>query len=79
LGLMAAGTVEAGTVEAGTVAAGVMAAGIMPAGIAALGVFLWLEVLDFDLFFGFLRFLHVQVSLVGLFSVCFASVAPKSN
>ena len=45
----------------------------------AFGVFFWLEVLDFDLFFGFLRFLHVQVSLVGLFSVCFASVAPKSN
>jgi hypothetical protein len=76
---MAFGIVAAGDVAAGSMAAGSMAAGIMPAGIAALGVFLWLEVLDFDLFFGFLRFLHVQVSLVGLFSVCFASVAPKSN
>ncbi len=45
--------------------------------IAAFGVFFGLEVLDFNRFFGFFRFLHVQVSLVGLFSVCFASVAPK--
>jgi hypothetical protein len=57
LGLMACGTMEAGTVAAGTVAAGTVEAGTASPH-AAFGVFFWLEVLDFDLFFGFLPFLH---------------------
>ena len=58
MGLMGAvGTVEAGTAAAGVTAAGVMAAGIILSH-AALGVFFWLEVLDFDRFFCFIPFLH---------------------
>jgi hypothetical protein len=42
------------------------------AAAAAFGILGWLEVIDFDLFFGFLSFvlfgLHIQVSVVGLFA-----------
>ena len=51
------------------------AMGTGTAGAAAFGVFCWLEVMDFDLFFGFLLFfclvLHVLVFLV----CCFCCVS----
>jgi hypothetical protein len=52
------------------------------ASAAALGVFGWLEVMNFDRFFGFLLFLHCvfdttfQLFVVSVVSV---SVAPNSN
>ena len=46
---------------------------------AAFGVFCWLEVMDFDLFFGFLLFfgfvLHITFQL---FVVCVVSVTPNN-
>jgi hypothetical protein len=46
--------------------------GIMARAAAAFGIVGWLEVIDFDRFFGFLSFvlfgLHIQVSVVELFA-----------
>ena len=45
---------------------------------AAFSIFFWLQVANFDVFLFLV--LHVcYLSFVGLFSVCFASVAPNSN
>ena len=56
----------AGVMTAGIMTAGVMAAGVMEAD-AAFGVFLWLEVLDFDLFLTFCW--HLFSFRVGLYCV----------
>jgi len=69
--LVAAGTVLNGIMAAGVMTAGIMTAGVMAAGVmeadAAFGVFLWLEVLDFDLFLTFCW--HLFSFRVGLYCV----------
>jgi len=70
--LVAAGTVLNGTVLTGTVLAGAVLAGAVLNGTvlngtAAFGVFLWLEVLDFDLFLTFCW--HLFSFRVGLYCV----------
>ena len=54
-------------------------ADVMTRTAAAFGVFCWLEVMDLDLFFGFLLFfgfvLHITFQL---FVVCVVSVTPNS-
>ncbi|PYL03401.1 MAG: hypothetical protein DME31_06640 [Verrucomicrobia bacterium] len=70
--LVAAGTVLNGTVLTGTVLAGTMLTGTVLDGAvlngtAAFGVFLWLEVLDFDLF---LTFCWHFIFLSGWFVLC---------
>jgi len=46
---------------------------------AAFGVFGWLEVMDFDLFFGFLLFLCFVLHITfQLFVVCVMSVTPNN-
>jgi hypothetical protein len=47
--------------------------------LAALGVFLRLEVMDFDLFFGFLLFLCFVLHITfQLFVVCVVSLTPNN-
>jgi hypothetical protein len=59
IGRILAGTQRAvGTVLNGTVLNGTVLNGTVLNGTAAFGVFLWLEVLDFDRFFCFILFLH---------------------
>jgi hypothetical protein len=56
---VAIGRILAGTQRAvGTVLNGTVLNGTVLNGTAAFGVFLWLEVLDFDRFFCFILFLH---------------------
>jgi len=65
-GAMAAGAVEPGIIAAGAVEPGIISAGIVESN-AAFGVFLRLEVLDFD----FLTFLCCHlIFLSGWFVLC---------
>jgi hypothetical protein len=56
---------------------GIPAGGVMA--LAAFSVFGWLEVMDFDLFFGFLFFLCFVLHITfQLFVVCVVSLTPNN-